>query len=393
MGAASERFSERLGQNPASEKKQVIWFHAASLGEVKQIGPLAEKMARTEQAEILVTTTTASGADWVAREMPYAIHRFAPIDTPRAVRGFLDGWSIRAAIFVEADLWPRLVMELQKRDVPQILLNARHSRSRMRFHRVFSTLLSPFALVTCRSETIADEMRSLGISADRVRVLPDLRLSLAQMPVDHDQVAQLSEIIGDRPRWLAASTHPADEEAVIAAHQDVTAQTPDALLIVAPRHPQRGDALKKLARDQGFNVAQRSLGEEISASTKVYVADTLGELGAFFSLSPLVFLGGSFGSEGGHTPYEPASFGTAILHGPNIRNFTDAYAGLTKAGGALEVPSEGELGPAVIALMQGERAGSMANAGLAFMDNAQESLAAYSDLIGDVLSQKQVDQQ
>ena len=385
MGGTPERFSERLGKYRTHEKAEVIWFHAASLGEVMQIGPLASDLFQSEQTDILVTTTTVTGANWVAREMPYASHRFIPIDTPAAVRRYLDKWTFTAAIFIEGDLGPRLVTELHKRNIPQILLNARHSRTRGRFPEVFATLLASFCLITCRSKTVMDDLRKLGLPSDRLYELPDLRLSLPKLRADPSITKALLQTFGVRTVWLAASVHPADDQGVLKAHLEVLHTFPEALLILAPRHPRRGDHLRKLSVSKGLDVAQRSLGECILDSTRVYIADTLGELGGFFSTCPIVFMGGSFGSEGGHNPYEPANFNTALLYGPNVNNFEDAYMALKKAGAATQIQDPAQLGITLVDLMRSDRVETMARAGLDFMEDSQNCLSRYTYLIKAVL--------
>lgn len=385
MGADPARFAERLGQGAGDAKGDVIWFHAASLGEVAQIGPLAKHLMAARKAEILVTTMTAAGADWVARELPEAHHRYVPMDTPRAVKTFLAAWSIEAAVFIEGDLWPRLVQEVARQKIPLVLLNARPSRTRARLGAVFATLLASFALVTCRTASVANEMRRLGLEASRVKVLPDLRLSLPKLPVDQALVQLLSDRIGRRPFWLAASTHPDDEAAVLAAHEAVLQAVPNALLVLAPRHPRRGAPLVNLAQERGWSVAQRSLRDGLSDTVQVYVADTLGELGAFYTCAPVAFLGGSFGAEGGHNPYEPASFGTAILHGPNVKNFAQAYADLNQKGAALRVPDHSQLGAQVLDVLRGAKSDAMAQSGLSFMADADTCLMAYAALVEAVL--------
>lgn len=385
MGGDPDRFSERLGHNNARDDGSVVWFHAASLGEVMQIGPLAGHLNQSEKINILVTTTTVTGANWVAREMPYATHRFAPIDTPGAVRRFLDGWSIAAAVFVEGDLWPRMLKGLQNRDVPQILINARHSRTRMRFHSVFAALLKPFAFVTCRSEAVADSMRGLGLPSDKVHVLPDLRLTLPKLDVPQDAIAALSQAAQTRPIWLAASTHRTDEDHVLNAHLHGLKTFPDALLVIAPRHTDRGSPLMKLAQSKGLKAAQRSRKEPVTQATQVYVADTMGELGAFFKLAPVAFIGGSFGQEGGHNPYEPAHFDTGIVYGPNVKNFIDAYASLRHAGAAQQVDDPKQLGQVIVDLMRGDKVATMGEAGRTYMANSQNCTLDYAKLIAGVL--------
>ncbi|MDA8584863.1 3-deoxy-D-manno-octulosonic acid transferase [Rhodobacteraceae bacterium] len=384
MGAAPKRFAERLGHKGLVHEGDVIWFHAASLGEVMQIGPLADALNRREPRAILVTTTTKAGADWVAREMPYALHQFVPIDIPSAVNCFLDAWSIAVAVFVEGDIWPRLVMESQKRGIPQVLLNARHSKTRERFSAIFAVMLARFALVTCRSERVADSIRALGVPEDMVHVLPDLRVASPKLPTSAALMQPLLLAIGSRPVWLAASTHPDDEDAVLAAHRHILGQVPNALLIVAPRHPRRGAPLQDMARALNFDVVRRGLDEELKPDTQVYIADTLGELGVFFELSQVAFVGGSFGKEGGHNPYEPASFGTAIVSGSRVKNFADAYQALTEAGAAFQVDGEAELGGVLQDLIQSDRAEKMGKAGLAFMEAREDCIPTYAKLLTSV---------
>lgn len=386
MGAAPERFSERLGRS-SGNSRETLWLHAASLGEVKQIGPLAQHLHRTTELHILVTTTTATGAQWAARELPFATHRFAPIDTPAAVRQFVSNWNIAMAAFVEGDLWPRMISTLHKRNVPCVLLNARHSRTRIRLAKLYSVLLAPFALVTCRTQEVGDGIIALGVRADRVHMLPDLRLTLPPPDVAQNVVDTLTAAIGPRPVWLAASTHGADEAPVLEAQRTVLDAFPDALCIIAPRHPVRGQPLARAACNAGFETAQRSSSQPVTPTTQIYIADTLGELGALYTLAPLAFVGGSFGDEGGHTPYEPAGCGAAILFGPNVANFADAYTALSLAGAAVQVDASGGLGSTIVKIMQSGQATQMGAAGKRYMARQQTSIETCARLINEVLKQ------
>ena len=191
--------------------------------------------------------------------------------------------------------------------------------------------------------------------------------------------------IGPRPVWLAASTHPADEEAVLAAHETILQSVPDTLLILAPRHPKRGAPLESAARARGFSAVRRSDQGTLYASTQIYIADTLGELGVFLSLAPITFLGGSFGEEGGHNPYEPASFGSAILSGPNVKNFAEAFDALSQIKAAEIVKDPAQLGPRVLAIMQNDRARDMGAAGRHFMDDGANSMPTTIALLEEAL--------
>ncbi|MEM6891619.1 MAG: glycosyltransferase N-terminal domain-containing protein [Pseudomonadota bacterium] len=388
MGASPERFSERLGKSTRGTTEDVIWFHAASLGEVAQIGALATQLARDEQKQLLVTTTTLAGVEWVQRELPDAFHQFVPMDTPSAVAGFLDNWRISIAIFVEGDLWPRLTLETARRKVPQVLLNARHSRTRERFAKVYAVLLNSFACLTCRSDQVAIGIRALGLSHEKIHVVPDLRTGSAKLPCSPDELTKLRAEIGERPVWLAASTHPADELHVFDAQRHIIRSAPNTLLVFAPRHPRRGDDLQSIARERGFTVARRSAGDAITPQTQIYLADTLGEMGLLYALAPLAFVGGSIGDEGGHNPYEPAQFGTAVLSGSQVRNFAQAYDALKEAGAAELLQDPTTLGGRIAELLGSDQAGKMGEAGHRFMRNSENSVAETITLIRDVLHNK-----
>jgi len=387
MGAHPDRFEERLGKASLEKPGKVVWFHAASLGEVAQIGPLAHRLSSTEDATILITTTTQAGADWVKRELPDVVHQFVPVDTPSAVAAFLDTWDISVAIFVEGDLWPRLVLKCRERGIPRVLLNARHSRTRERFPRVFANLLSGFSLITCRADSVAAAVEELGVSGNRIKVLADLRTATAKIKCSSELMEEMSNKIGERPLWLAASTHPADEEAVLSAHKQVLAKHPHALLILAPRHPKRAEPLSAAATVHGLSIARRSTDDALTAESQVYLADTLGELGTFYALAPIAFLGGSFGEQGGHNPYEPASFGTAILSGPNVKNYEHAFAALSDAGAAELLDNADTLGARLVALIHSTKAKDMGDAGRSFMQASEDSMSTTVDLVRAILQE------
>lgn len=380
MGAPPERYSERLGQPSQGCDSPVIWFHAASLGEVAQIRPLVEALQQANGTKILVTTMSASGADWVASNMPNVIHQFVPLDIPSAVRRFFASWSIEAGIFVEADLWPRLVLTAQRHGIPLLLLNARHSNTRDRFPSTYLTLLSGFKGITCRSKQVADGFRAIGINPHLLQVLPDLRIT-ASGKRSSDDKSDLADQIGGRTVWLAASTHRQDEDAVLAAHKRLLADDPDALLIIAPRYPRRSSQLFSNACQSGLEVARRSTQDALLPSTQVYLADTLGELALFFGIASLAFVGGSFGDQGGHNPYEPASHGLPVISGVRVRNFDDAYAALVDAGAAVLVADQTEFERHLVDLLRSDKGACMGKAGRNFVANREEGVTASVKLI------------
>ncbi|MEX0282869.1 MAG: 3-deoxy-D-manno-octulosonic acid transferase [Arenibacterium sp.] len=388
MNAAPERFAERLGHTTLTSDKPVIWFHGASLGEIAQIGPLVARLRNANQTRILVTTSTQAGADWVARELPDVTHQFAPVDTPSAVKGFLNAWRISIAIFIEGDFSPRMISELQKRNIPHVLLNARNSRTRQRLPKVFASLLSGFSLITCRSDRVARGILALGFPEENIKTLPDLRITTAKLPCSAEQLSSFRRKIGSRAVWLAASTHKEEGQAVLTANKATLAESSTTLLIPAPRHPKRSAPLAIAAKEQEFTFAQRSTGDELTPATQIYLADTLGELGLFFSLSPIAFVGGSFGDEGGHNPYEPASFGTAILSGSRVKNFADAYEALTTAGAARLLKDPSQLSGALIELMRSDQTAEMGQAGMAFMEASEDGVSVTVDIIQSMLTKR-----
>ncbi|EYD77122.1 3-deoxy-D-manno-octulosonic-acid transferase [Rubellimicrobium mesophilum DSM 19309] len=359
QGAEAGRFPERLGR--ASEARpggRLIWVHAASVGEVVAARDLARDLAAETGASLLFTTTTQGGAGAVPKQ---ALHQFAPVDTPGAVAGFLDHWWPDLGIFVEADVWPRLVLEATRRGVPLALVNARASRTRTRLPGSLGALLSRFAVVTAQDESVRGELKRLGLAC--VEAVGDLRASAEPPPADCAMLEALRGEIGGRPVWAAVSTHPGDEVEVLEAHRAARGRHPGLLLLWAPRHPARRADIVRAVEGAGLRVARRSRGEPVSGGTDVLVLDTLGETGLVFRLAPLSFLGGSFGPEGGHNPWEPASLGSALLSGPRVANHRQSFARLEGAGAARIVEDGAELGAAVAGLLGTAKLDGMREAG------------------------------
>lgn len=352
QGADAARLPERFGTpNVPRTKGRLIWINAASVGEVASSLDLARDLADATGAQILFTTTTATGAETLARRLPQAIHQFQPIDTPAAVRSFLDHWQPDLALFMENDLWPRLMIETDRRGIPIAVINARASRTRGRAPRSVAALLGRAALISTQDSQTARQILGLGLDPARIIDTGDLKAAATPLPADTGALDRLKAAIQDRPVWIAASTHPGDEAAAITAHQAALIRHPDLLMIVIPRHPIRGAEVSDLLSAAGLRHERRSLDALPDTTTQAYLADTLGEMGLFYRIAPLVFLGGSFASEGGHNPYEPAMLGAAVLHGPNVANFATAYDGLTQAGLATRVADADDLGAQITRLI------------------------------------------
>ena len=349
-----ERLCERRGESRLSRPDgPLVWLHGASVGELMSVLPLIERISG-RGLNLLVTSGTVTSSEIAAqRTPPGVIHQFLPLDVPRFVERFLDRWQPQLALFVESDLWPNLLIETARRDIPMVLLNARLSeRSFRRWQRLpqfIGHLLQGFDL--CLARTRADAERLTRLGGRKVVVSGNLKLDVPAPPADPDALAALEHAIGARPVMAAASTHPGEDELVIAAHKRLRASAPGLLTLIAPRHPERGAQIAGLVRAAGLNAAMRSQNELPDATTDIYVADTMGELGLIYRLAPVVFIGGSLIPHGGQNPIEAAKLGAAIVHGPHVANFQELYGELDAAHGAELVADGDRLAAALGALL------------------------------------------
>ena len=332
-----ERIGERRGMSrdvrPAGP---LVWIHGASVGEVLAAAALIERL-RALNIRILLTSGTVTSAAIVAKRFPPdVIHQYVPYDSPRYVARFLDHWRPSLALFIESDLWPNLILQSAARRLPMVLINGRMSqRSFPRWRRMsgtISALLEKFDLCLAQSRTDGERFSALG--SRNVMVTGNLKLDLPAPPVDPVKLEKVMAVTRGRPIVVAASTHPGEEEILIETHRTLAGIFPQLLTVIAPRHPDRGPAIAKTIEAAGLKAVLRS-GEELPmAATDIYVADTLGELGLFYRLAGIVFMGGSMVAHGGQNPIEAVKLGAAIVHGPHVFNFTDVYEALDQAAGA-----------------------------------------------------------
>jgi len=351
QNAERERFAERLGHAPlARPAGPLIWIHAASVGEVASVVKLVRSLVAHSNSSILVTTTTATGATTVARMLPEALHQFLPIDTPGAVSRFLNHWRPDAALFVEGDLWPRMIFSLEKRKCPIVLLNVRASRSRDRFPSVYSMLLSYMHLITAQELGLLGGLQALGLDPARLHSPGNLKADIAAPPVNGIIRTRITSAAAGRGLWAGVSTHSGEETAILDA-QAILAGNP--LLVLVPRHPERGDNLVAELSRRDLVFSRHSKGELPDAQTQVHLVDVLGETGTVYAAVGVAFIGGSLvPGYGGHTPYEPLALGCAILSGPHVRNFAAAYKCLQVEGAAYMVPDSSALAAEIGALLQ-----------------------------------------
>ena len=360
------RLPEREGIDPTPRPAGLlVWLHAASVGESQSILPvLSALQEKAPGASVLLTTGTVTSAALLAEQLPRlgldrVLHRFVPLDVPAWVARFLDHWRPDAAGFVESELWPNLLAGCRTRGIPTMLVNARMSARSFRGWRrapgFARQVVGAFDRVQAQSEADAAHLRLLG--ARHVDAPGNLKLAAPPLRADPAELARLRALVGDRPVWLAASTHPGEEDVAGQVHRALAAAHPGLLTIVVPRHPERGAAIAA-----ALGAPRRAAKQDPGAG--IWVADTLGELGLLYRLAPLAFVGRSLTGQGGQNPLEPARLGCAVAVGPHTGNFAEAVRMLEAAGALIRVADAGALTRWVDAMLRdsGRRRGAGAAA-------------------------------
>ncbi|MBI5261169.1 MAG: 3-deoxy-D-manno-octulosonic acid transferase [Bradyrhizobium sp.] len=337
------RVAERRGLSQDTRPQgPLVWIHGASVGEVLAAAALIQKL-REANIRILLTSGTVTSAAVVAKRFPPdIIHQYVPYDSPRFVARFLDHWRPSLALFIESDLWPNLILAGAARRLPMVLINGRMSPRSFPRWRQFSgtiaTLLGKFDICLAQSHTDAERFAALG--SPNVVTTGNLKLDVPAPPADPAKLERLMSLTRGRPIIVAASTHPGEEEILIETHRTLAGFFPSLLTVNVPRHPDRGASIARTVAAAGLNAALRSREELPTGATEIYVADTMGELGLFYRLAPIVFMGGSLIEHGGQNPVEAVKLGAAVVHGPHVFNFTDVYEALDVAGGARRVDTQ-----------------------------------------------------
>ncbi len=376
------RWREKLGEASAARPEgRLIWLHAVGLGEVLALrGLIAALAAQDPDLNFLVTSTARSSAQVMAANLPPRTqHQFLPLDAPRFLDRFLAHWRPDLSVWAEQDLWPGAVAAADGAGVPLALVNARMNADafarRARARGLYADLFARFRLVAAQDAATARHLAALGAPAPRVS--GSLKAAAPPLAADPGEMAALQQALRGRSLWLLASSHPEDEAPALDAHRNRLAEDPAALLVIAPRDPNRAPAISDATVALGLTVARKSRSPHPAPATQVHIVDAFGDLGLWYRLAPLALIGGTFGPTEGHNPWEPAALGCAILHGPRIANFAADFAALDGAGAACAVTPQ-TLGSA---LMQDHAA--MAARALALSQAAKDSLSPLAaDLIG-----------
>ncbi len=381
------RQSERYGiaglARPAGD---VLWLHAASVGETNAVLPLIERLlAVRPELHVLLTTGTVTSAGIAAQRLPRrALHQYLPLDSGPYVRRFLDHWRPTVAVLTEQEIWPNLILEAHARGIRLALINARMSeRSLARWQakpEVARALFGKLDAVLAQNDQLARALTALG--ALNVSAVGNIKIDAPLLPANATAAAALSRALAGRPTFLAASTHPGEEMVVADAHRLIRQTHPDLCTIIAPRHPHRGPEIAAELAARGHTIALRSRGDLPGPGVEFYVADTIGELGTLYSVARIAFIGGSLIDRGGQNAIEAVRFGTSVLVGPHRSSFTDIYEPLLAAGGATEVRSAEDMARQVqIWLQQPATRAAAAAAATAALDRLSGGLERTTEAI------------
>ena len=382
--AYGRRWQERLGYVPVLAPG-CIWVHAVSVGEALAAIPLIRRLQqRYPTRRILVTTMTPTGSERVQAALGETVdHVYAPYDLPHLVRRFLQRVKPAMMVIMETEVWPNIVHQCYQRQIPVILANARMSESSARGYLRGGALVRPvfqqLAWVAAQADADAERFRRLGVEEERLSVTGSIKYDVAIGQKLRADAAALREQLGDRPVWIAASTHDGEDEPLLAAHAELRRYYPRALMILVPRHPERFSSVARRVRHAGLSLARRSKGES-AADRAVYLGDTMGELLMLFGAAEVAFVGGSLIPRGGHNPLEPAAWTLPVIMGPHVFNFASVCQRLGDSGGLITVADEAALASQLRQLLgdpeRRQRVGEAARAVIARNRGALDRLEA-----------------
>jgi len=379
----TKRFSERLGHASLPRPSgSLLWVHAASVGEAMSILPLITSITEEfRDLNILVTTGTVTSAKLLEGRLPMrAFHQYVPIDKVITVRRFLSHWRPNLALWVESEFWPNLIIETHKTGCAMIQINARISvpsyEKWQRYPDFAKSMLSCFSL--CLAQSADDRDRLINLGATNAKYIGNLKFDSPPLPADPKETGKLISMVGERPLWIAASTHPGENEIVGKIHSTLKQDHENLLTIIIPRHPEKGPEIASTLSEKGLNISLRTASQEINETTDIYIADTIGELGIFYRLSGIVFMGGSLVPHGGQNPLEAARLECALITGPHTNNFLRIYEELEKNEAVIKVKDEAELTSTLGELLvDHEKQRKLASTSLALMESKAGVLDGY----------------
>jgi len=356
-----DRISQRFGYGFPILAAGSIWVHAVSVGEVQASAPLVRALqARFPNRQILLTTVTPTGAARVQSLFGDAVcHSYIPFETPSAVRRFFDAVKPDLALIMETEIWPNLYHECGSRQIPLVLVSARISpRSVENYRRLlplFRETLSHGILIAAQGEADANRFLLLGANPARTWITGNIKFDIEMPPDLGIRGAKFRyDTIGNRPVWVAASTHDGEEQQVLEAHRIILQTLRDAVLILVPRHPERFPVVKSLLEKQRWKFVTRTSHKTFSPAAEIFLGDTMGELPLFYAASDVAFVGGTLVPVGGHNLLEPAALGLPVVTGPNLFNTQDIADLFAEVGASKTVQDAQELAAAILPLLADE---------------------------------------
>lgn len=352
MPAYRQRLAERMGLSLLFKtwKKNSIVIHAASVGEVIAIKSLVESyLNTTPNTPLTITTFTPTGSEQVTKLFGNRVqHCYLPLDNIVSTTLFLIALKPKALVFMETELWPNLLSQCDFFNIKLLLINGRLSSKSVRQYKKMRWLIAPslnfFKKILAQSEDNVSNFKVLGAHPSRCLNSGNIKYDISVTPDINSKHQALAKYIkSPRKIWVLASTHQGDEALALNAFKQLHAENSDTLLVIIPRHPERFNDVAELCESYDLSVSRRSLEQPVTASTAIWLVDTLGELLPVCALADVVTMGGSFNHIGGHNPLEPALFKKPIIVGPNMSNFKAVLAQLLSANGVIQLAEQANI--------------------------------------------------
>ncbi|MCX8922911.1 lipid IV(A) 3-deoxy-D-manno-octulosonic acid transferase [Vibrio parahaemolyticus] len=357
------RWKEHFGITPQLKTHQrPIWIHAVSVGESIAATPLIKELKQQyPEQPIVVTTTTSTGAEQIAKLGDLVEHRYMPIDFGFAVKSFLKAIQPKKMLIIETELWPNTLNVVKQANIPITVVNARLSeKSCQNYAKVqllFNQLHPCLTQVLCQTDSDAERFERLGVNKEKLSVTGSIKFDIQISDHVKQQGEALRTQLGkDRPVWIAASTHKGEDEQVLEAHKQILESHPNALLILVPRHPERFDDVFTLCKKQGFETVRRTENQPAENTTQIYLGDTMGEMLVLIGAADICFMGGSLIGDkvGGHNVLEPAALGVPVITGPSYYNFQDLVDTMQREDCITLIYNARDLATSITLLMQGD---------------------------------------
>lgn len=354
-----QHFAERFGfiTNNTQQSSQPVVIHCASVGEVLAATPLIKALQTAQPTlKIIITCNTPTGREQIINNFKYSVQvAYLPLDFPDATRRFLKRTQAQLLCILETELWPNLMVQAKNKAIPVLVLNARLSaKSQQGYQKVAPLsriIMNSITTLASHNEEDAKRFVELGLESSKVSVTGSIKFDITPSKEQLNKVVALKKHYNsERFIWVAGSTHPVEHEQILAAHQTLLKSKPEALLIIAPRHPEQFDKVATLLASTHLSYSRRSASDY--HNEQVLLGDTLGELQCLYAMANISYIGGSLIARGGHNPLESAAFKVGVLSGPHTYNFNHVYPELIALGGCLTVNNLDELSQQLVTLSE-----------------------------------------